>query len=273
MRVIPDITGLKNHAAWELLLDVEVVLVHTWGAEMRINQAQTGGTAERLGAGKTRWRAGRRGREGVGRACIVGAERIGKISRGAGLGPARRVEVKAGMVVERRGSIELENVFALKDVVEHSEATTNRGLGVAEDIPGETSARRPIVLIGEVDALRRSRIAGEDYARGRVDKALTLVAGYEAERSSLGIVFRLGVFVAEADVESQPAAHVKVVLRVTCNLVCSHVTESAWALEVVVGQAKKKIGQIRARANARSRPIEIEAPISNQTKPCVVLIR
>ncbi len=173
---------------------------------------------------------------------------------GPGLGPVQSVEIKAGLVVERRRSIELQIVLTLEDVVENSEPAANRGLGIAKDVPCETQARRPIVLVGEVCALGRSGIARKDQAGGRVHKALALLAGYEAERSSLGIVFRLGIFVADAEIQRQPLAHVEVVLRVTRNLVRSNVIESVGALKVVVRQAKKKVGQIGAGSGAVDGP-------------------
>ena len=76
MRVIADVTRLENHAAGQLLLDVEVVLINIRRAQMRINQEEAARTAERFGAGKTSGRTWGRGRERVGRACSVGGERI-----------------------------------------------------------------------------------------------------------------------------------------------------------------------------------------------------
>ncbi len=119
----------------------------------------------------------------------------------------------------------------------------------------------------------RSGVARKYYAGGRVNKALALIARYEAERSSLGIVFRLGIFVTDTDVESQPWAYVEVVLRVTRILVGPDITESVSGLIVVIRQAKKEIGQIGARANARRRPKEKEGSVSKVVVLGVVLVR
>ena len=89
----------------------------------------------------------------------------------------------------------MEIVLTLENVVEDAEASTNSGLGVAENIPCETEARRPIVLVGKVCALGRTRVARKNDARGRVDKTLALLARQEAERSPLGILLRLGIFI------------------------------------------------------------------------------
>src|SRR5580692_11381033 len=134
MRVVANVTNVENHAATQLLLDTEVVLIDIWRAEMRINQVDTAGSAERLRRGIAGGRVGRHRREPVGGPGIVGREGIGKITRGARLRCRQWIEIEAGLGVERRGSIELKIVFALKNVIEDTDATAHRGLRVAEDV-------------------------------------------------------------------------------------------------------------------------------------------
>src|SRR5580704_1237355 len=262
MRVVANVTDVENHAAGQLLLDVEVVLIDIRRAEVRVNQVDAAGGAERLRRGKAGGRVGRDRREPVGSSGIVGAEGVGKITGGARLRAGQRIEIEAGLGVERRGSIELKIVFALKNVIEDSDATANRGLRVAEDVPCPAEARRPIVLVGEVRSLWRSGVARKDQAGRRIHKALALVAGDKAKRSSLGVVFRFGVLIAESEIESQPARNMKVVLRIARNLVRPNIAECIGGLKIVIRQAKQKVGQIGSGSNAGGRPVEREASVS-----------
>src|SRR5580658_9244958 len=273
MRVVANVTNVENHAARQLLLDVEVVLIDIRRAEVRVNQVDAAGGAERLRRGKAGGRVGRGRWERVGSSGIVGAEGIGKITGGARLGPGQRIEIEAGLGVERRGSVELKIVFALKNVIEDSDSTANRGLRVAEDVPCPAETRRPIVLVGEVRSFWRSRVARKDQAGRRIHKALALVAGYKAKGSSLGVVFRFGILIAESEIEGQPSRQVKVVLRIARNLVRPNVAECIGGLKIVIWQAKQKVRQIGSGSNAGRRPIEKEASISIEIIPRVVLIR
>jgi len=65
----------------------------------------------------------------------------------------------------------------------------------------------------------------------------------------LGIVFGLGVFVTDAQVQREVLSNLPIVLKITGVLMSANVVQRLSGLEVVIGQTKEEVGEIGARAD------------------------
>jgi hypothetical protein len=125
-------------------------------------------------------------------------ERIWLIGRDEGLrhicdlGRGIRCDWTEGLKVsepeERRLAVELEIVFSLENVVENAEAAANTQLSAWR--PRKTKARRPVVFVRKIRALRGIRITGEQDALWRIRKHRRLLTQRPGEGATLQIFFR-----------------------------------------------------------------------------------
>src|ERR1700675_3535178 len=99
-----------------------------------------------------------------------------------------------GDAKEWRVPVELEIIFGLQDVVKNPKAAAQAGLAVSRWIPGETEARRPIVFVGKIHAMRCALVAGKHEPGGSVWKHGGLQSGNNQKGAPLGVILGAVVF-------------------------------------------------------------------------------
>ncbi len=187
--------------------------------------------------------------------------------------PAVAAGMDVGCAEERRDTIVLQVIFALQNIVENAEPAADAGLSVSEDVVGEAETGRPIIFIWKIHAPRSARVTRKNDAVGSVDEFLRLQPWNEGKGTSFSVIFRLGIFIANAQGQSQAFAEMPGILRESGVLVGANIRRRFGVLEIFIGQSHEEIGKIGSRADRGGWSVKIILASNVIIVRRVVLIR